>query len=76
VQTLVRDVSRLERRWMVWDQAKTKRSLGRLDGVEATDDSAEEDVTMVVDDDDEAGADGQQDIQSFAHLHMAGSPPG
>lgn len=74
---LVREVSRLERRWMVWDLAKTKGTTAQLDGAEATDDSAEEDVTMVVDDDDdEAGGDGQQDPQSFAHLYMASSPPG
>ncbi|KJR80078.1 RNA polymerase 1 specific transcription initiation factor [Sporothrix schenckii 1099-18] len=76
VQALVREVSRLERRWMTWDANQAKRSSNQLHG-DRTDDSAEEDVTMVVDDDEGDGdGDGEQYSQSFAHLYMPSSPPG
>lgn len=62
---------------MVWELSKVQGS-SHLEG-EATDDSDNEDVTMVVDDDDddddEEDGDGQNNTQEFSHLYMASSPP-
>lgn len=77
VQTLIREVSRLETRWVAWDRAKTKGTSGEFIGVDVADDSDEEDVTMVVDEgEDEADGDVRDDTQPFSQRYMASSPPG
>lgn len=73
MQTLIRAVSRLERRWSVWDREMARAEKAPRASTENAADDIAEDEMLVVD-----GVHGtsntREDVHHFAHLHAPSSP--